>query len=108
MPVKKISPARETKKEINYEPAMKAGKYGAMGAFYLIIIAAVTACVFFIFYSAEAHSSRNPNDDNFLDPYEHDYGRMTISAYATMIALLSAILTLLFYMTYLAHTHLKH
>ena len=86
---------------------MKAGKYGAMGAFYLIVIAAVTACVFFIVYSAQAHGSKREGD-TYLDPYEHDFGRMSISAYATIIALLSAILILMFYMTYLAHTHLKH
>lgn len=107
MPAKKISPKRETKKEINYEPAMKAGKYGAMGAFYLLVIAAVTACVFFIVYSAEAHGE-NKEDGTYLDPYEHDFGRMTISAYSTIIAILAAILILVFYMTYLAHTHLKH
>jgi len=107
MPAKKISPKRETKKEINYEPAMKAGKYGAMGAFYLLVIAAVTACVFFIVYSAEAHGAKK-EDGTYLDPYEHDFGRMTISAYSTIIAILAAILILVFYMTYLAHTHLKH
>jgi hypothetical protein len=103
MPARKTSP----KREINYEPAMKAGKYGAMGAFYLIVIAAIIACVFFIVYSAEAHGSTREGDIH-LDPYEHDFGRMTISAYATIIALLGAILILMFYMTYLAHKHFHH
>jgi len=109
MPAKKLSPKRETKKEtIDYEPAMKAGKYGVMGLFYLLVIGAITSFVFFVVYAADAHGSGREKDDTVLDPYEHDYGRMSISAYATMIALLGAILILMFYVTYLAHTHLHH
>ncbi len=107
MPAKKLSPKRETKKEtIDYEPAMKAGKYGVMGLFYLLVIGAITSFVFFVVYAAQAHGTEK--DDDHIDPYEHDYGRMSISAYATMIALLGAILILMFYVTYLAHTHLHH
>ena len=105
MPVKKSS-SKENKTGINYEPAIKAGKYGSMIAFYLLVIAAVTACIFFIVYAHSAHGE--VRDGDYVDPYEHDYGRMTISAYATIIALLASILILVFYITYLVHNHLKY
>lgn len=104
MTSKKVSP----KREINYEPSMKVGKYGSMTLFYIIVIAAVTSCVFFLVYSGKSHGASNTDDNPYIDSYEHDYGRMTISAYASIISLLVAILILLFYMTYLVHTHLKH
>ena len=109
MPAKKLSPKRETKKEtINYESSVKAGKYGTMGLYSLIVIGAVVSFVLFVIYATKAHGEGKVDDGTILDPYEHDFGRMTISAYATMIGILAAILMLMFYVTYLAHTHLRH
>ena len=102
---KKMSPKRESKKDVE-EAAMKAGRYGLMALFWLLVIGAATSFVFFVVYSAEAHGA--DRDLLSIDPYEHDFGRMTISAYATMIALLGAILMLMFYVTYMAHRHMKH
>lgn len=103
MPVRKLSPVKERK--MNYEPAYRAGRFSLMVLFYGIVLASIVACVFFIVYSAEAHgTNREPGE--FLDPYEHDFGRMSISAYATMIAILFSILILMMYVTHLAHKHM--
>lgn len=109
MPARKLSPRKESKEESKeehsqgYEGARKASKYGAMGFYYLLVLAALTSAVFFIVYATEAHGPIK--DDQFIDDYEHDFGRMQIAAYGTMIALLFAILICVYYVAYLAHHH---
>ena len=103
MAPRKLSPKREKKEEKKEYDMMKMSGYGAMALYTLLCLAAVASVVLFIIYGAESHG-RN-EDETLIDQYEHDFGRMQISAYASIISILGAILILLAWVAYNVHRH---
>ncbi len=103
MPAKKLSPRRSSKKE-EKEQTHQAKKYGGMSLYTLLFLTAVASAVLFIIYAAESDAKYTSLGDA-LDDQERDYGRMEITAYATIIALLFCILMVCGYIAYMVHQH---
>lgn len=99
----KASPKRRKEEEHN-ENTGRYKSYGLMSLYSLIMLAGLVSVILFIFYSSEAHGETK-EDGSYLDPYEHDFGRMTIAAYATIISLLFLIFCLVSWIAYNVHRH---
>lgn len=100
----KASPKRRTEKEDYPNDMARYRSYGMMSLYFLVMLAGLASVILFIYYSSEAHGEKK-QDGTYLDPYEHDFGRMTITAYSTMISLLFLIFCLVSWIAYNVHRH---
>ena len=100
----KTSPKRRREKEDYPNDMTRYKSYGFMVLYFLVMLAGFASAILFIIYASEAHG-HTKEDSTYLDPYEHDFGRMTIAAYATMISLLFLIFSLVSWIAYNVHRH---
>ena len=77
--------------------------YSSMAFFFFFLIAAISSTVCYIIYSIESHGIK----DLVFDEYEHDFGRMQISAYGAIISILFSILLCVLWVSYKVNKNLK-
>ena len=100
----KASPKRRKEEEEHNDNTGRYRSYGMMSLYFLVMLAGLASVILFIIYASEAHGETK-EDGSYLDPYEHDFGRMTIAAYATIISLLFLIFCLVSWIAYNVHRH---